>query len=95
MLQGKPGQPTYRFQVTGLDDKWTNYLIEKVAQRFGTAGKVKKDSILDDTTTHLIVGHQRRTEKLLSGMDSLTLQLQIFLWISQQRHKGPRTKLNT
>ena len=55
--------------MTGLDETWTNYLIEYVAKRFGDAGKVKKDSILDDTTTHLIVGKQRRTEKLLSGMD--------------------------
>ena len=53
--------PSYRFQVTGLDEKWTNFLVEKVRARFGAEyGVVKKDSVLDHKTTHLIVGHRRR-----------------------------------
>ena len=53
--------PSYRFQVTGLDEKWTNFLVEKVRARFGAEyGVVKKDSVLDPKTTHLIVGHRRR-----------------------------------
>ena len=53
-------EPTFRFQVTGLDEKWSNYLKDQVSKRFGIHGVLKIDSILDLKATHLIVGHQRR-----------------------------------